>query len=342
MKTDYLYNVTNILIRVCLPAILLVCMPSCDKEVTLEEELSPICLSGALEGVGQVGFTKAEITDSDGFTTGDKMGLLAYKTGTSHWEDAKSVTPPNLMYDQLVTKTATGWVYSPIRYWIPFHYYSFFAYAPYQTEIAELPGSTVAGTPYLDVTTPLNSDDHIDLKIARCIDRQDEGWPVNLPFKHAFARIRFSAKVTANEAYYQAKITGITLSGIYTTGRLSLETGIWDGQGASGTITVLDQDDPEDDLLAYYVNPTWENALGTIFLIPQTITGGMITIHYTIVSPFEENPILRQTTMPLIQVTYAANQALHYVLTIHLTGVAFTVQVEDWNVIVDPNNIALE
>ncbi len=331
------------MIRACLLGIFLVCMLSCEKEVApAEEELSPICLSSTIQDAGKDGFTKAESTDSDGFVTSDEIGILAYRTGVNSWADAGSATLPNLMYDQKVTKTASGWIYSPIRYWIPYYKYSFFAYAPYQTGITTLSGNNIAGAPYMDVTTPIDSKDHVDLKFAYCIDRQDDGWPVSLPFKHAFARVRFSAKVTASEAYYQVKVTGITISGINATGRLSLETGIWNTQGTSSTIMVLDQDDPEDDLPAYYVNPTWENGLGTTYLIPQTITEGMITIYYTIMLPFEANPILRQTTLPLTNVTYTANQALNYLLTIRLTGVAFSVQIEDWNITDGPSGIAFE
>ncbi len=339
------HNVTNMLFRACLWGIPLLSLLSCEKDVAPEaDESSPICLSGVLHDAGKEGFTKGETPASDGFSIGDTIGLMAYRTGVNTWKTIGSSMTPNLMYDQKVTRTADGWVYAPTRYWIPQYMYSFFAYAPYHTPIANLSGSSVQGSPFLEITTPELPNDHVDLKTAACFDKEDNGWPVELPFKHAFTRVRFSAKVTANEAYYQATVTGVEMTGIATNGRLSLDSCRWSAQGMPGKVTVMDEAAAGDDLLIPYSSASPETSLGApSFLIPQTMgADAKITFYYTIVSPFEVAPIQRQAVLSLDKVVYAPNQALHYVLTIRLTGVAFSVQVDDWNVKVDPNNIALE
>lgn len=95
--------------------------------------------------------------------TKGNFGILAFYTGASNWETAKTTTQPNFMYNEKVhyDASATSWAYDNIKYWPsnPNHMISFFAYAPYEAAPAVgtnkgivLSGKTDKGIPFIDFT----------------------------------------------------------------------------------------------------------------------------------------------------------------------------------------------
>ncbi len=277
------------------------------------------------------------------FPTGEKLGVYAYNTGSTPWSGAAATATPNVMCNQMVEKTATGSTYTPVKYWVPTQYYSFFAYAPYNaTGIDLITGSTTPGTPSLEYTMPESTAGQADILYAWTLDQKEENsTAVTLNFKHALARIRFSAQVNAGASQYTAKVTGVTFSGLMNKGTLSLYTGAWSSTSGNTTCVILDQNSAADDTDIPYSATKPEVALSTpMYILPQKVADhGEITIYYEIVSPFEDDPIKRTATFTqnVTDMEFESGESAHYHFTIKLTGVQSTLQVEDWAEKDDPN-----
>ncbi len=301
---------------------------------------SPMNFDGTIvPGTGDWLVTRAPA--SVAFPTGEKLGVYAYNTGSALWSEAAVTATPNVMCNQMVEKTAGGATYTPVKYWVPTQNYSFFAYAPYNAaSISLITESTTPGTPSLEYTMPESTAGQTDIVYAWALDKKDtDGAPVELNFKHAQARIRFTAQVNAGASQYTAKVTGVTFSGLMNKGTLSLYTGLWSSMSGNTTCTILDPDNAADDTDIPYSVTKPEVALSTsLYLLPQTVAeNGEITIYYEIISPFEDNPIKRTVTFPQKDMELERGQSAHYHFTIKLTEVKFTLQVEDWVEQNDPN-----
>ncbi len=287
--------------------------------------------------------------DPAGIATGSQFGVFAYRTGATAWSSANSATTPNIMYNQMVEKTATGATYSPTRSWstVPTDKYTFFAYMPYSdgtdngTGITMNTLATTKSTPKINFTIPANAG--VDLLATQVTDRTPGDYsPVVFTFKHVTTRIRFAIAFNANMAGASAKVTGIRLSGIRDTGILTLggttnTTPSWSTATGNASYTILDKDNAADDCtIAYSTTPTVVTTPNGCYMIPfATATVAqpiVIEIDYAVTTHEGSEPYVKTTTLSLSGGTsWAIGKSMLYTLTLQRTTVTLTGKVEDWD-----------
>lgn len=142
--------------------------------------------------------------------TKGNFGILAFYTGASNWETAKTTTQPNFMYNEKVhyDASATSWAYDNIKYWPSNlnHMISFFAYAPYEAAPAAgtnkgivLSGKTDKGIPFIDFTLKdaTKLTEMVDLVVADQHDQKysENSGTVNFKFGHILSKVLFKVKL---------------------------------------------------------------------------------------------------------------------------------------------------
>lgn len=309
-----------------------------------------IGFNGSVAGTGDWIARSATRATAD-YPSGGRFGVLAYTTGTDLWSVAGPSALPEVMYNQEVEKTETGAYYSPVKYWIPERKYSFFAYSPYSDNsngITLSPGDA-AGNPYLDFTVHDNPANHIDLASSYILNLTESTMPVTFVFSHALTRLRFTARVTADDSQYRAEVVKLSIEGsdgIKNRGRYDLHTQSWSSASGSASYEIIEPCEPGNGTDIPYVESSPLVDLGLpLFVLPQSFSG-TVTIGYIIHSPFEDDPIEREVVIP-VSTAWGKGTAFNYVITIELTGVVFdrvtlNVQVEDWVEIADPNPTVME
>lgn len=129
------------------------------------------------------------------------LGVFAYHTGSTPWEDYIASSSPNFMNNTKVAyNTETeDWEYFPLRYWNSTgdSKISFFAYAPYN-ETQRLEGSKMT------FTQPSEFDEQVDMCWSTTDNRDLEretssGQDVQLHFHHALSRIGFTITVKGED-----------------------------------------------------------------------------------------------------------------------------------------------
>ncbi len=317
----------NILI-VCGAALLL---PACKQSREPEPPFEPLAL--AFSGGTEAGEWDRIAPTRAVYPVGGKFGVLAYDTQTIPWATAGATTTPGFLYNQMVEKTAGGTTYDPIRYWsYPEQTITFFAYSPHNGAGITLSDNQTAGAPYIDFTAPATPN--TDLLGASAADRSAGDGTINFQFTHLLSRVRISAKVAADASQYTATVTGLKLVGLKNSGRYTWANNQWSGQSGAVTFTLL-----SGATTAIPYNAAAPNvALSDSYMLPQAVTAASkIEISYTIASPFEENPVQRTAQIDLTGMNWDPAKNIHYVVTIRLSDVSFTLQVNDWTENPDPS-----
>lgn len=203
------------------------------------------------------------------------FGVFAYYTGSSNWASAATSTPPNFMYNQLVTyaDASSSWQYTPVKYWPndnnpadndgatgsqEHNYVSFFAYAPYNGTGLTPSANTATGAPTIAYTWANSTDptSQADLLYATpvtdCYKKMTEGYGtvnghVPFIFHHALTAIEF--KVRRKEASGEqillqslslntsaaATATSLSQATLNTGGTFNLGTPGWASAFSTGT-----------------------------------------------------------------------------------------------------------
>ena len=182
----------------------------------------------------------------------NEMGIFGYYTANERWIWSANNTPANLkanyFLNKKLEKSGANWGYGTPKYWPPDtrNKLSFFAYAPYvETDefglltaadsITPYPyAKTQSGEPYLTYVVPLKARDQVDLLWDSKLDMTKDDAPVIFDMKHALTRLSFSAIIADSEwmKNYTAKVTEISVSGVYGSGDLNLVTGEWTYAGS--------------------------------------------------------------------------------------------------------------
>lgn len=195
----------NILLMTCL----LLCHTACDSDST-KEPLSGIPLTFSAD----IAETRADITGGNI----SSMSVFAYSTGKNDFDKLSSL--PNFMYNQLMTKSVTGWTYSPLKYW-PLNAdekITFQAYAPQVTDI-EANGDVLFVSDVTQVGFPVftytNNSAETDLLIAEPIlNRTNANPAIVFTLKHAMTKASFyiqnlsGIEITVTTVTLKAKNTG--------------------------------------------------------------------------------------------------------------------------------------
>lgn len=140
------------------------------------------------------------------------FGVFASYTGQGYWNNHT----PNFMYNQLVEKSGSNWVYSPLKYWptTKNDKISFFAYAPHTSNATtgvvvksanNDPAAPVITYTITDGTLETQDDfvtdvlvDEIKAGNGASIDKDDR--TVSFQLKHELTRVGITAKLD-REAY---------------------------------------------------------------------------------------------------------------------------------------------
>lgn len=216
--------------------------------------------------------TNGEAT-SAGATTGLKtagFGVLAYYTGQS---DMGMSAAPNFMWNQEV-KWNSNWTYAPLKYWpnTEGDKVSFFAYGPYDTQVAGskavLSDKTATGYPTLKFTVDMAAPQSMVDLVATNATQTGANKTMNLTkstaavpflFKHVLSRADFKAKLdvtSITNTETKVFVTGIKLRGtgsnasskLFATATYKFQDGTWNyTTGGAATLQTTDVDLVKDN-----------------------------------------------------------------------------------------------
>lgn len=253
---------------------------SCNKGSSGDESHSSLLRFGTNEAVWTT-TRGADYTGNTGTNPIPDMLVYGYYTNTKKWAEDRTPAFPLFMDATVVTNNSGTWTYSPLQYFYPIGYHSFFAFAPYQTIVADSGNNfyfpVSSETPVLKYHLPEEIANHKDLLLGWNTDVQNGTDLVEIAFNHITTKITFSARV-AND-YTSAstvKINSILLSDIYSAAEASIVN-------ESSTIKVQWQNYNELRSVAATIgnNALKENSTltttmqpiskDTLYMIPQTL-----------------------------------------------------------------------
>ncbi len=234
---------------------------------------------------------------------GKSFGVWAW----SH-EDETATAFDELQNEQVTRAANNGgeavYTYSPTAKW-PNQQLSFLAYYPYSasSDAAANGGMSTPPTVANDGTTmtipytvPTAGEKHIDLMYAR--KGATEGYdPVELEFRHALSRMKFSALIDGFSGSDKVRVTGIKLIGATLAGTLTVpadtdEAATWALGSTKGDITVADgRGERPDHILDSDLSGTMQSLItatgasttaGDLIVLPQDVKGMSLEITATL------------------------------------------------------------
>jgi len=194
--------------------------------------------------------TKASLTQ----TLSDSVGVFGYNFTT--W--SSSVKPMEKMYD--MKNTIEDGELIPVKkvLWkdCTSGYLRFYSYAPYGK--FTLSSESTGGVPYLTYTVPTTNKEQIDVLYAQSADvtcSTTDRPTIPLQFKHAMTAVQFRLGIDG------ATLKKVTISGVYSKGKLSLD-GTWSDQTTTASYSVAHKD-------------------SLLIMVPQTVpSGATIELQY--------------------------------------------------------------
>jgi len=267
------------------------------KVIAVTTEVSALSgPAGTRSGSGGAAAAGTRGTPIDNVSQMTTLGLFCSYTNQNTYAPASDA--PGYMFDEQLELHADGfWYYSgtPVMWWgasypstVPgagynaADHYTFFAYAPFATGVYDATGNptgngitvtsafSTAGTPTLSYAVPTNVLNQPDLMLA--LPRKDlhpTGHPVALQLKHALTAVGFT--IVGNGE----KVTGISISGVSTSGNLVMDgTAIaWTGLNAPQTTDFsasIAFDSGESYMTATSTQTSLITGDGYLMMVPQT------------------------------------------------------------------------
>lgn len=246
------------------------------------------------------------------------FGVFAYRNANGV---ADASTPPNTLYNELVTYTpGIGFSYTNTIYWPANDKLGFYAYSPYSAGGTGTDGisnfvpanNTTNGTPGFTFTVNNNVDNQIDLLTAKTEGLS--GGTVPLAFLHALSKVELQAHTSAIN--YRVAIMGVKLTGIYSTGdfRFNGVPTSWTNQRTeadyTGAVLTTGNSQPNGAgvpaaVIVYnnnnseYTNVT--NPTNALYLLPQALgANARLVVTYNIYNTQTGNLISNQTSQDLV------------------------------------------
>ena len=224
---------------------------------------------------------------------GEKMGVYAFVT--------KGTATNEFMINQEVTNTATGWEYSPIKYWPGVGYtVDFYAYLPYAEEGSGIVAGHSDNTPQITYTVPTTVTDQLDLLTATVPNASYSTGTVNFGFKHILTAIRFKCK----ETIQNGTITRVALNGVYSTGTYNLKDGAW--ETTASTVNYEQDVDVKITDTNKSDNPAITNESEIFMMIPQTLPDdATLEIDFMYAAPDDSytSGVKRTLSVPVKEIT---------------------------------------
>ncbi len=231
----------------------------------------------------------------------DQMMLFA---SFNHGNFSEATSTPNYMHQQPVNKDENGlWKYSPVKYWPnnDTDKLTFFAIAPAPTSdngIIATTDATSTGYPAFTITPALSPTQQADFCVAVPVlnatyeDPDGDGditndtdGQVSFNFKHAMARVKFTARYTLSSptSDFKAWIDNIEVTGVIGSRDIKIAPNtayLWDSPNTASTADykldllkgelsyapLLKVGEAGDDVIS--------SETGTLCLVPQTVPTG--------------------------------------------------------------------
>ncbi len=278
---------------------------------------------------------------------GKSFGVWAW----SH-EDETATAFDELQNEQVTRAANNGgeavYTYSPTAKW-PNQQLSFLAYYPYSasSDAAANGGMSTPPTVANDGTTmtipytvPTAGEKHIDLMYAR--KGETEGYdPVELEFRHALSRMKFSALIDGFSGSDKVRVTGIKLIGATLAGTLTVpvdkdEAATWALGSTKGDITVADgRGERPDHILDSDLSATMQSLItatgasttaGDLIVLPQDVKGMSLEITATLNGNEYEPYIIPLAAAPRMLMNFIYN----YRIVLTPKDVSLYVEVIPW------------
>jgi hypothetical protein len=291
---------------------------------------------------------RASVMDKDALQA-KGFHVLAWKTDGASWSGSASA--PDFMNDVEVTWNGSAWTYNPIKYW-PGKYdgtnygkVSFFGYAPATTGVAAAAG-TATTNPTITFTTQDVAANQVDLVADMLLDEYytSSSKTVKFQFEHLLSKIGFSAKLDAEYADTEVKVTGLTIKyvddaikkdGIYTFATDNTVATIW---GAPGTQTYMSDDDEILTSGSVVLDNSASLALNAndkfLMLIPQTPEADYMIaeLSYTIKTGNDWVSYTIQASLPEVTGGWLPGKQYTYTFSLTLNPVIFdtAITVSEW------------
>ena len=297
-----------------------------------------------------------------GITTAnlENFGVFAFYTGQKTWKKYDSITTPNFMNNQEVTKGTDGsWAYSPLKYWPNNENdkVSFFAYAPYDKDKSWSNDQKISFTVVNDVKKQKDllacwtSANTIDLT------KQAISGKVTFNFGHALSRIGLQvayAKDATSMSDKNEAIDGSTVISVqevtlgnatngtfYKTGNLFMNAAKadWTPSTEAYQSFKLESGNFVSAVAAKVTNAYQDlNADNSyVMIIPQDLSadqGFPVTIKYTVTTTDSNNTAnsstIENTITNTAKIKFEAGKAYTLKLLLGMTSVKLSASVTEW------------
>lgn len=243
------------------------------------ETTNGIDVSGSSKRAATRAVPQSAISSSFGVFVSAYSGVWNSNTcNPNYLYNAKASTTDNTIWETENTYYWPG-ASSNVRIW---------AYSPYSAAgINGITSQSTTGIPSISYTVPSDYNSQVDLMVADTRDPDNptemSGAPANsiigLPFKHAFAAIRFKI---GNEGMRACTITKIAIQSVYDIGTLRLDC-TWDESSFAKTRNLNEFAIPLSFTTEGKTNEFITTEDQTLMMIPQTIpAGAKIIVEYSL------------------------------------------------------------
>ena len=307
-------------------------------------------------------------TDKSAFADGDKFEVFGYKHN--------GATDLNTVFDAVeVVKGATGWTYSPIRFWdANFSDYTFFAIYP---EDILATGDYAQNGGFTTTVLEYDGVNEVTLVAKKKHVEKGTGYPASVEMVFVHAASKVDIKVKKHNEIVDTKLTvnSIALNNIQEKGKMTVVNYDDAHEGKPSINWTPDSPSQVNDaadaaykkttatVLNAGTGNTTETAASLInglIAMPQNFTAGVgaqsITINYTIttgttgsedsinyeatfeIGKFDKtdpNPDDKDNTDPFIGAWEAGVHYTYYITINAQNKITFTASIEDWSEAVD-------
>ena len=209
---------------------------------------------------------------------GSQISVFAYHNTNGSWTPTNDT--PNFMNGDVITKSLGQWGSAPTRYWPDRGSISFFGFYPAPTNSNGLKIEAFDGGPVVSYTVPTDVKDQPDFMVGNPqYDKDQSMGSVAFKMSHALTAIGF--RISGNNQ----RITKISIKGVNTRGKLSLDTGSSNTPKWNWTdLTVSSTEIMAGIVSGLVADSVPQNAInsdGYLMMIPQQLpAGATLVIRY--------------------------------------------------------------
>ncbi len=289
--------------------------------------------------------------DKTDFAEGDAFGVFAFYTGAT---DYNNTTKANFMYEQAITKGASGWTYNPLKYWpnTSGEKITFLAYYPsaktgmtfYKAGTTDTYTNAITGFPDIKFVVQGAAADQVDFMYSTLLNQtKTESGSTTFNFAHALSKVNIKAQMeTTLDDNTTVTIKSVTLNNIYSTNTLAYTTTwAWGSANELANYSTNISDIKFDK--ASGTNATNITSKNTGFLmVPQKLstatTNANISVTYDVTTAdtnLASSSTITNTVSADISTldpaTWEMNKQYVYTIKISLTDVSVAADITKWD-----------